>query len=200
MGGRAGYTIATALFIGLGGVFGYLSFFVGLLPEAAVAPILIFIGIEITAQAFEATPRQHYRAIAIAFIPVVACLVTILFGQLLGGLGKSAVDLQGELLATYNATLILGNGFIITAMLWGAAFSYVLDHRPVTAACYLLACAALTLCGAMHSPLASGALFSPLAPPAPIVWHIAAGYLVMALLFAVLGRLNPGERQPGAAV
>ena len=58
MGGRSGYTIATGIFIGLGAVCGYLSFFVSLLPEAAVAPILIFIGIEITAQAFEATPPQ----------------------------------------------------------------------------------------------------------------------------------------------
>lgn len=200
MGGRVGYTVATALFIGLGGIFGYLSFFVGLLPEAAVAPILIFIGIEITAQAFEATPRQHYRALAIAFVPVIACLVTILFGQLLGGLGKSAADLQGELLATYNTTLLLGNGFIITSMLWGAAFAYVLDHRPATAAYYLLACSLLSLCGAIHSPLPSGALFSPLSPPSTIVWHIAAGYLLMAVMFTLLGRLNSarnGSASPG---
>lgn len=74
MGGRAGYTLATAIFIGLGGVLGYLSFCVELLPEAAVVPILIFIGIEITAQAFEATPKRHYKAIALAFLPTIACL------------------------------------------------------------------------------------------------------------------------------
>jgi AGZA family xanthine/uracil permease-like MFS transporter len=199
MGGRAGYTVATALFIGLGGVFGYLSFFVGLLPEAAVAPILIFIGLEITAQAFEATPRRHYRAVAIAFIPVIACLVTILFGQLLGGVGKSPLDLTGEMEATYNATLLLGNGFIITAMLWGAAFAGVLDHLPGRAARYLLACALLSLCGAIHSPLSSGALFSPLAPPSPIVWQIAAGYLLLAATFFLLGRTGGGRAAPDPA-
>jgi AGZA family xanthine/uracil permease-like MFS transporter len=187
MGGRSGYTIATALFIGLGAVFGYLSFFVRLLPEAAVAPILIFIGIEITAQAFEATPRAHYRAVVISFIPVIACLVTIEFGQMLGGLGKSVADLSGELLATYNATTILGSGFIVTSLLWGAIFAHVLDHRPDRAACFLVVAALLTLCGMIHSPLPSGALFSPLAPPSPIVWHLAAGYAVMALTFGLLG-------------
>jgi AGZA family xanthine/uracil permease-like MFS transporter len=186
MGGKSGYTIATALFIGLGGMLGYLSFFVDLLPEAAVAPILIFIGIEITAQAFEASPRRHYRAIAISFVPVISCLVAIQYGQILGGLGKSAVDLSGDLLATYNATTMLGNGFIITALLWGAAFAHMLDHRPGKSACYLAACGLLTLCGAIHSPLPSGAVFSPLTPPGPIVWHLAAGYGVMALLFALL--------------
>ncbi len=188
MGGRSGYTIATALFIGLGGMLGYLSFIVNLLPEAAVAPILIFIGIEITAQAFEATPHKHYRAVAISFVPAIACLVSIQFGQMLGGLGKSSADLSGELLATYNATTLLGNGFIVTSLLWGATFSNVLDHRPGRAALYLMVCTLFSLCGVIHSPLASGALFSPLSPPAPIVWHLAAGYAVMALAFALLER------------
>ena len=194
MGGRSGYTIATALFIGSAAVLGYLSFFVGLLPEAAVAPILIFIGIEITAQAFEATPRAHYRAIAISFIPVIACLVSIQFGQLLGGLGKSAADLSGELLATFQATTILGNGFIVTSLLWGAAFAYVLDHKPSKAAIYLACCALFSLCGIIHSPLPSGAMFSPLSPPAPIVWHLAAGYGVMSLTFLLLAWLRKVER------
>lgn len=196
MGGRSGYTIATALFIGLGAVFGYLSFFVRLLPEAAVAPILIFIGIEISAQAFDATPPRHYRAVAISFVPVIACLVSIQFGQILGGLGKSVTDLSGELLATYNATIILGNGFIVTALLWGATFAHVLDHRPGRAAGFLVVAAALTLCGVIHSPLPSGALFSPLAPPSAIVWHLAAGYAVMALTF---GLLEQGRSRQKAA-
>ncbi|GFO66174.1 MFS transporter [Geomonas paludis] len=190
MGGRAGYTIATALFIGAAAVTGCLSFLVGLLPEAAVAPILIFIGIEITAQAFEATEKRHYRAVAVSFIPVIACLTTIEFGQMLGGLGKSAADLTGDLLATWQATTILGNGFIVTSLLWGAAFANVLDHRPGKAAVYLLLCSALSLCGIIHSPLASGAMFSPLAPPLPIAWHLAAGYAAMALSFGLLSLLG----------
>ena len=193
MGGRSGYTIATGLFIGLAAISGYLSFFVGLLPEAAVAPILIFIGIEITAQAFEATPEKHYRAVAISFIPVIACLITIEFGQMLGGLGKSSADLSGELLATWQATTILGNGFIVTSLLWGAAFAHVLDHKPAKAAAYLGFCAMFSLCGIIHSPLPSGAIFSPLAPPSPIVWHLAAGYGVMALTFLLLGWLQQKE-------
>ncbi|QEM66823.1 MFS transporter [Geobacter sp. FeAm09] len=200
MGGRSGYTIATALFIGLGGIVGYLSFFVNLLPEAAVAPILIFIGVEITAQAFEATPHRHYRAIAISFVPAIACLVSIQYGRMLGGLGKSGADLSGDLLATYTATTLLGNGFIVTSLLWGAAFSHVLDHRPGRAALYLVVCALCSLCGVIHSPLASGALFSPLSPPAPIVWHLAAGYGAMALAFGVLEWVRKPHPLPSGEV
>ena len=69
MGARAGYTLATGLLIGLGAMGGVVSILVGLVPEAAVAPILIFVGLEITAQAFLATPARHAPAVALAFVP-----------------------------------------------------------------------------------------------------------------------------------
>jgi AGZA family xanthine/uracil permease-like MFS transporter len=195
MGGRAGYTLATALFIGLGGMLGYLSFCVDLLPEAAVAPILVFIGIEITAQAFEASPRRHYKAIALAFLPVIACLVQIEFGQILANVGKGVADLTGDAAALHTATLILGNGFIVTSLLWGGGFAALLDQALGRAALFMLVSALATSCGIIHSPLASGAMFLPWAPPAPIVWHVAAGYLAMALVFLGLQTLNPPPLQ-----
>ncbi len=195
MGGRAGYTLATALFIGLGGMTGYLSYFVDLIPEAAVAPILIFIGIEITAQAFEATPRRHFKAIALAFLPTIAYLVQVEEGLLLGSLGKKGADLAGEVALGFKTTLILGNGFIVTSLLWGAVFASLLDHRIREAAAFLLVCAFATLCGVIHSPLESGALFYPWDPPEPLVWHLATGYGVMALVFLGLGLTNRGYLQ-----
>ena len=186
MGGRAGYTLATALFIGLGGILGYLGFFVDLIPEAAAAPILIFIGIEITAQAFEATPRHHYKAIALAFLPAIAYLVNIEFGLILGNLGKTGADLTGDMSATWHATLLLGNGFIVTSLLWGAAFAALFDRSLGRSAAWLGGCAVLTLCGVIHSPLASGALFWPWQTPQAIVWHVAAAYGVMAALMLLL--------------
>lgn len=113
---------------------------------------------------------------------------------MLGGLGKSAADLTGELLATFNATTILGNGFIVTSLLWGAAFAHVLDHKPGKAALFLAICALFSLCGIIHSPLPSGTIFSPLAPPNPIVWHVAIGYGIMALTFLLLECTRHGER------
>lgn len=200
MGGRAGYTLATALFIGLGGMLGYLSFFVDLLPEAAVAPVLIFIGIEIAAQAFEVTPQRHYKAIVLAFLPVVAYLVQVEFGLILGNLGRSAADLTGEMLSGYRATTVLGNGFIVTSLLWGGGFAALLDHHLARAAVFMAVCAAATLCGVIHSPLPSGSLFLPWDPPDPFVWHLACGYALMALLFLGIGRYRNGDGFSGGAV
>src|SRR5208282_5523620 len=69
MGARAGYTLLTGVFVGLGGVFGYLSNLVELVPLSVLAPILVFISIDITAQAFEATPARHAAAVVFSFFP-----------------------------------------------------------------------------------------------------------------------------------
>jgi len=182
MGGRAGYTFATAIFIGIGGVLGYLSFFVNLLPKAAVAPILLFIGMEITAQAFEATPKRHAKAVAFAFMPVIADLLLIEMGSLLGNLGKKAVDLTGGFAETYNSILVLANGFIISSMIWGAAIAYIIDHKLHTAAFYFFAAAILSLFGIIHSPLENGGLFLPWQTNSSAPIALFAGYLATGLM------------------
>jgi adenine/guanine/hypoxanthine permease len=182
MGARAGYTLATGLAIGVGAAAGILSMAVTVLPEAAVAPILIFIGLEITAQAFLASPARHGAAVALAFVPTAAAVVLIEGGTLLGGLGKSGPDLTGEAALTWQTLLVLGNGFVLTALLWGWALTAVLDRRLAVAAAVLVVASLATLCGAIHSPLATGALFWPWAPPAASTGHIAGAYGAAAAL------------------
>ena len=69
MGAGAGYALATGLFAGFGGVLGYLPFLIDWIPAAAVAPILIYIGLEVLAQAFTATPARHGAAVSLAVLP-----------------------------------------------------------------------------------------------------------------------------------
>ncbi len=189
MGGGAGYTLATALFIGLGGVLGYLGWLVDRLPEAAVAPILIFIGIEIFAQAFHATPAVHYQAVAFGLIPVLANLVLLQSNALLGGLGKAASDLAGEAAHGYHALVLLGNGFIITSLLWAAMLSKLIDHRLRVAAGYMAVAAGASLVGLIHSPYADGRLFWPWATPDTTPGLMATAYLLVAgVLLALASR------------
>ncbi|PWF66094.1 hypothetical protein CBX98_25310, partial [Vibrio sp. T9] len=77
MGARTGYTLVTGLVIGLGGVFGYLANLVELLPVAVLAPILVFISIGITTQAFEATPLRYAGAVVFSFFPAIARMLAI---------------------------------------------------------------------------------------------------------------------------
>jgi AGZA family xanthine/uracil permease-like MFS transporter len=194
MGGRAAYTLATALVIGLGGMLGILSYLVGVLPEAAVAPILIFIGIEIVAQAFQATPPRHAKAVALAFLPSIANLLLIQTNAVLGSFRRTGADLPGELGARYHAITMLGNGFILSALLWGAAAAFLIDRRLAAAALTFGLAGGATLFGIVHSPLENGGLFLPwrLASRAPVL-ALAGGYFLLALLVAALGRRRRGN-------
>jgi AGZA family xanthine/uracil permease-like MFS transporter len=168
MGARAGYTLATGLVIGIGASIGALGALVGVLPEAAVAPILVFIGLEITAQAFLASPPRHGAAVALAFVPVAAAVVLIELGGILSALGRSTADLTGEAAATYRALLVLGNGFILTAVLWASALVFMIERRPRATATVFVVCSLAAVCGLVHSPLPSGAVFWPWSQGAPL--------------------------------
>jgi adenine/guanine/hypoxanthine permease len=188
MGARAGYTLATGLVIGLGAMTGALAALVVILPEAAVAPILIFIGLEITAQAFHASPDEHGPAVALTFVPVIAALVLIQAGGILAALGKSPLDLGGDAALGWQTLVMLGNGFILTAVIWGWALVSVIDRRFATAAALLAFASAATLCGLIHSPLASGALFWPWAPPTRATGALAGAYGVAAAICGAVAR------------
>ncbi len=179
MGAGAGYALATGLFIGLGGALGYLPLLVDWIPAAAVAPILLYIGIEVMAQAFTVTPARHAAAVALATLPSLAFVLAIEMGSLLPAGGVSA--LSGETAETVRALQLLASGFIITALLWGAAAAALIDRRFAASALSLAAAAVLCLFGVIHSPAAQGTLFLPWNAGSPIPFHLAAAYAALAL-------------------
>ena len=198
MGARAGYTLATGVVIGAGAAVGVVSLLVSLLPEAAVAPILIFIGLQITAQAFLASPPRHASAVAISFIPAVAALVLIQANALLGAAGKSAADLTGAGQGTFQALLVLGNGFILTALFWGSALACIIDRRLLQAGAVLGMAGLAALFGLIHSPLPSGAVFWPWTAESGTPLSVAGAYGVAAALLLLLGaRRPPGPTSNG---
>jgi AGZA family xanthine/uracil permease-like MFS transporter len=182
MGARAGYTLATGIAVGLGAALGVLAWLVAVLPEAAVAPVLVFVGLEITAQAFLSSPARHGPAVAVTFVPVAAATVLLEVNAVLGGLGRSPTDYDGEVGAGLRALVVLGNGFILTAVLWGAAVAAIIDRRFSTAALVFALASAASLMGLIHSPLPSGSLFWPWSLPSVVPAHLAGTYGVLAVL------------------
>jgi AGZA family xanthine/uracil permease-like MFS transporter len=146
MGGRAAYTLATAMFIALAGYFGWFAQLFDWLPEAALFPILVFIGLEITAQSFSATPVRHYPALALAALPVLAYLAAIPLTWVKDPAARPDSALMMQTLTS------LKNGFIITSLLWGAGLAAILDGRYRRAAVYFLVAGLLALFGVIHSP------------------------------------------------
>ena len=199
MGGRAAYSLATALFVGGAGLLGYFGFLYLIIPKAAIFPILVFIGLEITAQSFIATPRRHYAAIAIACLPAIAYLAQLFTGQVLSDPAVNADQLGATTQGTLLNLRVLSNGFIITSLLWASALAATIDRRLSLASLYYLIAAGCTVFGVIHSPLASNATFLifHLEPNAQeIVWRYTGGYVATAILLALWHLVE--QRHPSA--
>lgn len=190
MGARAGYVILTGLFIGIGGLLGYVSNLIELIPIAVLAPVMVFVSMDITVQAFLAVPARHAGAVALAFFPSIARLLTI---ELSKPEFISASRLSELMLPSSHSSLpaivALGNGFIVTATLWGAFAVEMIERRLRAAAAFLAAGACLSCFGIIHSVRLDGSAYA--------IWHLggaerefavqlALGYAALAAAFMVL--------------
>lgn len=214
MGGRAAYTLATAIFMGIMGTFGLFGFFYQYVPAVAVFPILVFVGVEITAQSFLATPRRHYTAVAIACVPALAALAVNFMDQIWFPVldqGKNpAFAAHHELVSKVQTATLLSHGFILTSIFWASALAMAIDRKLVHSACYYLLAAVCTLFGLIHSPLPNSPIRLPfplpgfpesLALPSEVRGQMLSwfsGYMLVALLLLLwafylkrTGQLNP---------
>ena len=199
MGARTGYTLVTGLVIGLGGVLGYLANLVELLPVAVLAPILVFISISITTQAFEATPLRYASAVVFSFFPAIARMLAIKLGD------PSIVDpthfavLYGDAshgISAMAVIFILGNGFIITSMVWASFVVAMIDGEVRKASGIVAIGAVLTAFGIIHSVEPIGPVYLPWlldAGPRGVVWQFVAAYGALAVVLFLLS-LGPRRR------
>ena len=203
MGARSGYTLATALFVGAAGVFGYFNWVYFLVPKAVAFPILIFVGLEITAHSFQVVDRRHFPALAIACVPALAYLASIPLNQVLSDGGPTAKAFSAyspEVRHLIQTITMLAAGFIITSLLWSTALARILDGRPLAAARVFAATAVLAFFGVIHSPLPSGEVGLPWKVVARLreqgrleagrwqtPYHWAAAYAAAAGITALIG-------------
>jgi AGZA family xanthine/uracil permease-like MFS transporter len=209
MGARSAYTLATALFVGAAGIFGFFDVIFVLIPKAVIFPILIFVGLEITAQSFHATPSRHFPAVALACVPALAYLAVLAVNQILPALGKpfDALPLETQRWIQ-TVTIIAGGGtFIVTSLLWATSLSHLIDGRVKAASFALILGAFFSFFGIIHSPLSS----APIAMPGDVLeqlhkegryaatvqqtpYHWSAAYTLSALVLLALGRLGRPPR------
>jgi AGZA family xanthine/uracil permease-like MFS transporter len=210
MGARAGYTLATALFVGSAGILGYFAWIFYLVPKAVVFPILIFVGLEITSQSFRATPAKHYPALALACVPALAYLSVLVLNRLFDAAGRPFAEYSAEIGRWIQVITILANGFIVTSLLWATGLAKLIDGRTRAAAAAFALAGACALVGIIHSPLRSGPILLPWQAMAQVAaegrspatvgltpYHLAAAYAGMALVFWVLGRWGRALAHPG---
>jgi AGZA family xanthine/uracil permease-like MFS transporter len=202
MGARAGYTLLTGLFIGLGGILGYVSFFVELIPRAVLAPILVFVALDIMAQAFLACPAKHAVAVAFSYFPTVARLLSIKLGNpefVSVETFQKLMVAQGRSLPELLVTVALGNGFILTGMLWGAFLAELINRRLKISAVYLGVLALFSFFGIVHSCSPDGNIYLPwllTGMARKIPYQFALGYVGLAVMFLLLSVTAASKEPP----
>jgi adenine/guanine/hypoxanthine permease len=200
LGARAGYSILNGTFMTVICLTGTLAWIAWAIPIDAGMAIVLWIGMTIVAQAFDATPRAHTAAVVVGLLPGIGAWGALLAknGLRAAGLGGPAGPFTAALVGEFqkNDTWIAGafaleQGFLFTAMLLSAAVVGVIERRWTVAAAWCLCAAALSATGLMHSyewTFADTAL--RLSPAWPFVW----GYLAMAaIFFSARWLTEPGE-------
>jgi len=124
VGGRIGYSLATGVVIGIVCFLGLTALLLAVIPLVAILPILLYIGLVIGAQAFQATPPRHAPAIVLAILPNIAAWAQTLIDGALGAAGTSAEQIgMAKLGATgvvYHGMALLGGGAVLAGLILGA--------------------------------------------------------------------------------
>jgi AGZA family xanthine/uracil permease-like MFS transporter len=188
-GGRANYSLASGVMIGILcflGLFGVLD---ALLPVPAIVPILLYIGLLIGAQAFQAVPRLHAVAVVAALLPNLAQWASGLIDNALNAAGTSATKVGVGALnkagVVYDGLQTLGQGAVLVGLILGTMVTFILEKKFGYAAIASFTGAALSFIGLIHAPEVAWA-----ANP-----QVALGYVFFGLVCTAYSFM-PGAKDP----
>jgi len=127
-----------------------------------------------------------------AFIPSIANLVQVQVNTFMSYFGKTMADLSGDMLATYKAITVLGNGFILTAMLWGSMVSFLIRKNLKGFVLVNSIIIVFTLTGIIHSVNPDGSIYLP-SFELNYSAYIALGYLIFTVLTVFMLKTESNE-------
>jgi len=199
LGARSGYSILNGVFFCVVAFLGLSSAIAAIIPVEAGMAIVLWIGIVITAQAFQAVKREHAPAVALGLFPAIAGWGVLIMSQTLGAAANVVSDLsladrvlqnpQAFALAGLHldGLVALSQGFMLTCVVWAAASAHLIDRKFNPAAVFMLVGAVLSFFGFMHAGklTAAGAVYD-IGFGTGARW--AVGYAACALLFFLVGR------------
>lgn len=156
IGAGAGYSLLhgmTYLVITLTGAVGVLT---AIIPYQAVMPILVYVGLIVSAQAVTETKKKHSPVIFLGLLPLIAqYLETAVMagiqaaGQTIESIGTSAFEVTSF---PINGVLALSYGAFLSSILLSAWLAEVIDNNFKNATVFMLILAASSWTGLIHAP------------------------------------------------
>lgn len=139
-GGRIGYSLVTGIVVALVCFTGLVGTFIAVFPMQALVPVLLFIGLVIGAQAFNANAKKYAPAIVIAMLPSLAEWATGLVDNAILSTqpGATAESVGIDTLITngviYDGMKLLGSGAVLVGIILGSITYFVIDRKLYAAA------------------------------------------------------------------
>jgi AGZA family xanthine/uracil permease-like MFS transporter len=209
MGARRGYSILNGAAVTVLCLLGAVPLVLAYIPIDATVGILLWIGLVMTAQAFQQVPGEHALAVAFGLIPSLAAWVLVQIETALRAAGSSLYAAAPRLGSDFalGGIIALSQGFLPTSMILSAILVFAIDRRFLRAAAWACAASVLSMVGLMHAyeltPLGVMNRFGLAAAPAfGVMYALAAGFLT-ALHFVGgapgedhSGRSSPTSRKP----
>ena len=190
-GARIGYSFVSGFVLFILTLFGMISILLNIIPVVAILPILLYIGIVITTQAFTSVSHKYAPAVVLAIVPWLADWTKNAVDIALGAAGTNAPTIGFGLLEgnglNYFGMMNLGAGSIIVGMILGSIAVYIIDHKFVHAAFTTIIAAILTFFGIIHSGVVT----------VNANLEMTIGYLLITILFVgyYLYYKSKGENQ-----
>jgi AGZA family xanthine/uracil permease-like MFS transporter len=189
VGGRIGYSLATGICIALVCFLGLTALLLSVIPLVAILPILLYIGLVIGAQAFQASPSNHAPAVVLAIIPNIAEWAKISIDGALSAAGTNAdkvgMAALGNVGVVYHGLATLGSGSVLAGMVLGAMAAFIIDRKLMHAGIVAFIGAALSFIGLIHAPY--------------LHWNAAPLVALGYVMFGVLCLLMSRQAAPPAA-
>ncbi len=153
MGARTGYSVLNGGVITLLCLIGGMPLVLRVVPLEAALGILLWIGLIITAQAFQEVPKPHALAVGLGLVPALAAWALVLIETTLRVTGSSllaaAPQFKGELYL--HGMIALSQGFMLSSMVLAALLVQVIERRFLQAALWAALAALLSFTGLIHA-------------------------------------------------
>lgn len=184
LGARSGYSIINGAVMTVICFTGLMSVIVSSIPLEAGYPILLWIGIIITAQAFQTTPKEHAPAVALGLMPAIASWGLNLLRQYINSKGAYTTDEMNGIIAQtiphLKGILVFSEGALFSAMFLSAVAVYLIEKSFLKAFFWTMPLIVFSFFGFIHShEIGIG-----------VGWSMTIGYGLFGAVFLIIYLYN----------